>query len=191
MLRHLPNVLSAARLLIAPAAVYSILRGRFGLALLLLVAAGVSDLTDGYLARRLEAASKAGAYLDPVADKALMVSVFLAEGLVRIMPAWLVALVFGRDLLILGMAGWGLLFTKIRRFTPSFWGKLSTVVQIVAAIIVLADTSAWISRSFVFSTVAITTAWSGIHYSWMGIRQLREAAHKRSWPFRNASAPDD
>lgn len=185
MFLNLPNLFSALRLLIAPAAAYAILRGRFHLALLLLACAGVSDALDGYLARRLSVSSRVGAYLDPLSDKVLLVTVFLAEGLVRIMPSWLVALVFGRDILILGMVAWGLAFTSIRRFPPSIWGKISTVVQIAAVIIVLADPELRMSRALVFSAVAVTAAWSGIHYSWSGIQQLRAGAHRRSWPLRS------
>lgn len=187
MFRNLPNLFSALRILLAPVAGYAILQGRFHLALLLLGCAGVSDALDGYLARRLSAFSRVGAYLDPISDKLLLVTVYLTQGLVRIMPAWLVALVFGRDILILGMVAWGLVFTRIRRFPPSIWGKLSTLVQIAAAILVLADPDARVNRSLVFSAVAVTTVWSGIHYSWTGIVQLKAGAHLRSWPRRKSS----
>jgi cardiolipin synthase len=188
LFRNLPNLFSGLRLLIAPAVSYAILQGRFRLSLLLLACAGVSDALDGYLARRLGANSRIGAYLDPLSDKVLLATVYLSEGFVRIMPSWLVALVFGRDLLILGMVAWGLLFTKIRQFPPSLWGKLSTAVQIAAALLVLADPGGAVRRNWVFAAVAVTTAWSGIHYSWSGIRQLWMGAHIRSWPRDGASA---
>lgn len=165
-------------MLVAPLVVYAILHGRAGHALVLLGLAGVSDAVDGYLARVLNASSRFGAYLDPAADKILLVSVFLAEGLVRLMPAWLVALVFGRDILIVGMVLWGLAFTKIRRFPPSIWGKLSTVVQITACLLILADGGGVVPRSLIFSAVAVTAVWSGVHYAWSGIRQLRAGAYR-------------
>jgi cardiolipin synthase len=88
--RWLPNILTLARLPLAAGVVWSILGGRYGLALLLLAIAGLSDSLDGYLARRLGATSRFGTLIDPVADKVLLVSTFLTLGLAGLLPMWLV-----------------------------------------------------------------------------------------------------
>lgn len=173
MFRNLPNLLSALRIALTPFAALAILNGRPAAALALLALAGLSDFADGWLARRLRATSPLGAYLDPVADKLLLVTVYFCEGWAGFLPAWLVALVFGRDLMILAAASWAMLFTRLRRFPPSIWGKLSTLVQIAVALIVLADPGRLLDRGFVLASVAVTTAWSGLHYFWRGVNALR------------------
>ena len=93
--------------------------------------AGVTDWLDGFLARRLGTSGRIGVVLDPLADKVLLVTLFLALGAARLMPAWLVVLVIGRDVVI--VAGALLLRTLRgqRRFLPSVLGKISTFFQIV------------------------------------------------------------
>jgi cardiolipin synthase len=174
----LPSLLSAGRLLLSPVAAAAILDREWVMALAVALVGGLSDAVDGWVARRWKLVTRAGAWLDPVADKVLAVTIFLSLGVVGALPAWLVGLVFGRDVLILVMAGSALLFTRIRDFPPSIWGKLSTVVQIATAVIAMV-TQAWPSpggtillRVFILATT-ITTAWSGLHYVWTGIRRLR------------------
>jgi cardiolipin synthase len=169
----LPNLITAVRLILTPVLVVAILRGEWRLAFWIGIAAGITDVLDGYAARLLKAPSRVGAYLDPLADKLLLSACYLALGIVRAVPWWMVALVFGRDIFILGMAAYGYLFTLIREFPPSVWGKLSTFVQIVAAMVVVGgragfDPPAW---PFLWAMV-VTTAWSGIHYGWKGWRVL-------------------
>ena len=133
--------------------------------------------SDG-AAARLGVASQTGAYLDPIADKCLLSGVFLALVAGGMVPVWFVAIVFGRDLLILlGVAGF-LLFSRVRRFPPSIWGKASTFVQILTAI-------AWMARNVIELRVldvlsgamlwvcAAFTIWSGLHYTWRGIQMSR------------------
>ncbi len=173
MSRNLPNLLSALRIALTPFVALAIIQGRSVLALVLLGAAGLSDLADGWLARRMGVSSRLGAYLDPVSDKLLLVTVYFCEGWAGYLPAWLVAMVFGRDLLILAAAGWAMLFTRLRRFPPSIWGKLSTLVQIAVALLVLADQGRVVDRGLVLASAAVTTGWSALHYFWRGVNALR------------------
>jgi cardiolipin synthase len=137
MVRHLPNLLSALRLLAAPFAAWLILSGHDTASLLVFAAAGLSDGLDGFIARRWGVMSDFGAWLDPAADKLLMLFCFTALYAVDAAPFWLVAVVIGRDLVfavawvVIKLLGLGLA-------TPTlFVGKVSTVVQVVYILTVL------------------------------------------------------
>ena len=131
MIRHLPNLLSASRLLAAPVAAWAILAGHDMAALILFVAASFSDLADGFIARRWGFASQFGAWLDPIADKLLMFFSFLALWKVEAVPLWLVVLVIARDVAIMG----GALLAKLSglplRITPLAVGKATTAALAV------------------------------------------------------------
>ena len=137
----------------------------FHRALVLVFIAGATDAIDGYLARRFEWTTAIGAYLDPIADKLLLVSVYIMLGVDRAIPYWLVWLVLGRDVLILAMVGIAFAFTSIRRFPPSIWGKVSTIVQVLTALVVLADQGSVLATTMIYVT-ALTTIASGMHYGW-------------------------
>lgn len=173
-IRHLPNIVSALRLLAAPFAAWLIVAGHDIASLLVFVLAGGSDAVDGYIARRWGVTSTAGAWLDPVADKLLMLFCFTALFMVKVAPAWLVFLVIGRDVTI--AAGWFLvrwLHLPIA-VQPLLIGKASTVVQVLYILAMLfllafdfdmprlAGTFAWIC--------ALVTAASGIAYAALFLR---------------------
>jgi len=105
-----PNLVTLFRLFLTPFVALDIWDGFYGRAIALFLVAGLTDIADGLLARKMGEATQAGAYLDPIADKILLTAIYLSLGLVHAMPWWIVALVFGRDLLILSMAAYGLLF---------------------------------------------------------------------------------
>jgi cardiolipin synthase len=170
---NLPNLFTLARLVLTPFVAASILRGAHQRALILFFIAGVSDSVDGFLARRLSKITTLGAYLDPVADKILLAVIYISLGAAGAIPWWMVVVVFGRDLFILGMVSWGLLFTKVRRFPPTIWGKVSTVLQIGAALAVMAARSgiAMPVDSLLWLMIA-ATVWSGVHYAWRGLAML-------------------
>ncbi len=160
----------------APVVAIDIVHGRWGRAILVLFAAGFTDVIDGFLARRFGQPTRLGAYFDPIADKILLVAIYIALGIARAIPLWMVALVFGRDLLILGMAGYGLMFTSVRKFPPSVWGKLSTFFQIAAALVVMGDRDGIPAPvRLALGLMVAATAWSGIHYSWTGVALLRKS----------------
>jgi cardiolipin synthase (CMP-forming) len=174
----LPNWITLARVALVPLILREILNGRHVAALALFAAAAATDGIDGYLARRLHSVTAAGAYLDPIADKLLLSGVYLALAVIGSVPWWLVAVVFGRDLLILAASGVALLATRLRAFPPSLWGKASTFLQVVTAVTFLARNAtgsrllAALAAALVWP-VAGLTVWSGIHYGWRGIRLLR------------------
>lgn len=160
-----------------PLAVSSISSGRFRQALAVFAAVAATDALDGFLARRLNCITRLGAYLDPIADKALLSGVYLAMGMGGIVPWWLVWIVFGRDLAILAFAAFALLLTGRRDFKPSVWGKASTFVQVAAAIVMI------VSRAYPYAgvaaleqwvpvPVAAMTAWSGIHYAFGSVKVI-------------------
>jgi cardiolipin synthase len=174
----LPNFITLARLALAPVIVWAILTHRAFDALALFAVAAATDSIDGYLARQFGAASAAGAFLDPIADKSLMTGVYLALAWEGSIPWWLVGVILGRDLLILSASAVALRFTKLRAFPPSVWGKASTFFQILTAVAFLgrnAFPSAFLSAlaaALIWPAVALTV-WSGIHYGWRGVRLLR------------------
>jgi cardiolipin synthase len=175
---NLPNLFTLARLVLAPFIASDILHGHYGRAIILLFAAGFTDVIDGFLARRFEISTNVGAYFDPIADKILLSVIYVALGLAGAMPWWMVAVVFGRDLLILAMAGYGLLFTSLRKFPPSVWGKISTFFQIAAALVVMgARAGIPAPVTLALSLMLVATVVSGLHYIWRGIVMLQRTAH--------------
>src|SRR4051795_5272547 len=128
---NLPNFFTLLRVVLTPFVIQAIISGRHMVALELFAIAAFTDILDGAAARRLQLTTRTGAYFDPIADKLLLSGVFLALAAARIVPWWLVAIIFGRDLLILSGVGAVLLFTSVRGFPPSVWGKASTFVQIL------------------------------------------------------------
>lgn len=166
----LPNVLTSVRILLTPVIVYALMHGQCRAALALCVAAGLTDAGDGFLARRFGATSRAGAALDPIADKLLLSALYVCFALMNLIPWWLLVLVAGRDALILTMAAAGLVLTNIRDFPPSIWGKISTATQILSAIMLLSVCAGLPgsggAEKLVIPLVAAATTWSGIHYLW-------------------------
>lgn len=130
-MKHLPNLLTAARLALAPYLFLLMFRHQYRTIIPLFIIVSVTDIADGYLARRLHSASRLGAYLDPIADKILLSGTFLVLAVTGAIESWLAAVVLGRDVLILATAGILYLTTTRRNFPPSRWGKASTLVQIV------------------------------------------------------------
>lgn len=134
----LPNLLSLLRLFAAPAVVWLLFERRFSVAFWLFLAAGLSDLADGWLAKRYNAHSEFGARLDPVADKALVGAVYLALGWLDMIPLWLVAMVVARDLSILAGVGVLLACRRPVKARPLAISKLNTGLQLALVVVVLA-----------------------------------------------------
>src|SRR3974390_3294379 len=146
-LRTMPNLLTIARICLAPFLVSAVLEGKFLLGFILFVAAGVTDALDGTLARVLKQRTVLGQYLDPVADKLLLSTLFLVLTHMNLIPVRVTALVFGRDLGILVVAA--ILYTAAgrREFKPSFFGKANTLAQVTAVAVVLlyqVDRDIWV-----------------------------------------------
>jgi cardiolipin synthase (CMP-forming) len=134
---NLPNIITIGRILLVPITVWLIISGAFSLAFVAFVAAGVSDGVDGFIARKFNQRSELGAYLDPIADKALLVSIYLSLGFLKFLPAWLVILVVTRDVLIVGAVVLAWVVDKPMPVAPSMASKVNTVGQIMLAGVVL------------------------------------------------------
>ena len=134
---NIPNLITLGRILLVPVVVWAIASGAMWIAFVLFLAAGVSDAVDGFLAKRFDMTTELGAYLDPLADKALIVSIYLTLGINGLIPRWLVILVVSRDILIVGgiMLSW--LVGNPLKIKPLLVSKLNTVAQIVFACVVL------------------------------------------------------
>jgi len=172
---NLANALTLLRIVLTPFVIQAIIRHQPGLAVVLFITAAVTDILDGAAARRLNLATSSGAYLDPVADKILLSGVFLALALGHFIPWWFVIIVFGRDLFILLGAAIFFLFTPIRKFPPSVWGKASTFVQISTVVVWMARNMLEISQLNDLAAVMLwvataSTVWSGLHYAWRGLQ---------------------
>lgn len=167
------NVVTELRLVSVPVIVASVLDRAFGWALLLAVAAGVSDGLDGWLARHSGAtASKLGEYLDPIADKILLNSLFVALSLAGVLPWLLTILVFARDLSIIGAALTVYLRTGFRDFRPTLLGKGTTLVEIATVALALLShfhplPGSWQLEWLSWGAVFVLAYSSGIHYAFV------------------------
>jgi cardiolipin synthase (CMP-forming) len=165
---NLPNLITLARLLCVPFAVWLILEDSYAAAFWVFVAAGLSDAADGYIAKNFHRRTRLGALLDPLADKALLTGVYLSLGATGMVPSWLVVLVVLRDSLILG----GFVLVHVtgapRRFEPLFISKVNTGVQIALVGFVLARLGLGLDGGLVTPVLvwacAVTTVWSGMSY---------------------------
>jgi len=180
-MRRLPNAITLLRIALTPCIGVLVAHNEWRAAFLLVVAAGLSDGLDGWLARRFGWQSRLGAYLDPLADKFLLATLFLGLGWAGALPWWLVALAFGRDLLILAFAAYAMAARGLRNFPPSIWGKLSTALQLLlcgGAALRGAwpemPPGAWLPG--LIWACAAATAWSGIQYGLTGYRMMKASA---------------
>jgi len=165
-----PNELTFLRLAFLPFFIIAIKYDRYGLALGILVAAGISDALDGLLARSLNQKTPLGAYLDPIADKLLLSSSYFVLALKSKIPWWLAIMVLGRDVLILVACAVILLVIGFRSFPPSIWGKATTFFEILLVVIVLV-LAVWgwhwlaIAREYCGYLVAVLVMISGVNYA--------------------------
>lgn len=136
-MRLLPNLLTASRLVASPFIVWLLTQRRFRVALWVILLAAVTDWLDGFAARRLGVRGQLGVVLDPLADKVLLVAVFLTLGTIGLIPVWMLVLVIARDLVIVTGALLLRIYKNVRRFRPSLSGKVSTFFQVVLVLLVL------------------------------------------------------
>ena len=164
----IPNLITLARILLVPVVVWTIVTGQIRLAFLLFLAAGISDAVDGFLAKRFGMKTELGAYLDPLADKALVVSTYLTLGWLGHIPTWLVLLVVFRDLLIVGGAIVAWLMLGEFRSRPILVSKINTGVQLALIGLLLAELGlkfeiAPLNRALIY-VAGVTTVASGFAY---------------------------
>lgn len=172
----LPNLLTLARILVTPLFIILLIRGRYDYALLIFTLASVTDGLDGFIARVFNQKTELGAFLDPLADKALLIASFLTLAVKEIIPPWLAVIVVSRDLVI--MLGIAIFEIKDIRFKikPSIISKFTTVAQLLSVFIALAAIQ-WpridAFKGAVYWTTAILTTASGLHYIYMGLGILQ------------------
>ena len=181
-LKYIPNMICIARIILVAPIVWSLLEGRYALALGLIVIAGLSDALDGYLARRFDWRTRLGGLLDPAADKLLMFAAFVTLAWIGLVPVWFSAIVVGRDIIIIsGTIVYQLTVAPIHG-EPTSTSKLNTVFQIL--FVLLTITHAWLSQPPVLAlqllgaAILVTIVISTVQYVITGFTRAREA--KRS-----------
>lgn len=167
-----PNQLTLARMAFLPFIVIKLLDHHFGGALILFVIAGLSDGLDGLLARRLHQQTLLGQYLDPIADKMLLSTVFLVLSVVEKIPWKFTVLVFSRDVCILLVSGVLYTIAGLRDFRPSIFGKANTLAQVAAVVFVMllqVYPTPWVcfGRTFFLRATLAFTIISGLHYVYL------------------------
>lgn len=169
--KMLPNIITIVRLIAVPAVVWLFLIDKMTFAFWLFIGAGVSDAIDGYLAKWLDARSVLGSYLDPLADKLLLIAVFMLLGRGGFIPIWLVVLIVARDATLMAISS--LVVRKDRKtaMQPLMISKVNTTLQIVLAGLVLARLGLGfpdigVGHDILVYAVAVTTTISGIAYLW-------------------------
>ncbi len=180
-MNQLPNLISLLRLLSAPLLGWLVIEHRFGIALLATLAAGATDWLDGWAARHWSHPSKIGLYLDPLADKAMLVTLFLCCGPAGLIPVWVVCLVMGRDAVILIGSLLVRLIKGPKRLLPLVVGKVSTFFQILSVLMVLIHgifAYEWLRvlKDLALAETAFFTGLSGLAYIRKGIAIAHEPA---------------
>ena len=169
---NIPNSLSLLRVFLVQPFLIAFIYRQYPLALGILLAAGVSDFLDGFLARHLNQKSVLGTFLDPLGDRLLTTVAFVALGIQGLVPAWLAVAVVAKDLYV--AIGAAIMYFTEHLFVAeaSLWGKLSTLLQIVTIGIVLAGTFAPIGRvvmMLLFVGTGVLTVVACVHYVWQGV----------------------
>lgn len=136
---NIPNIITLGRVILVPVVFWLLVSGQTQAAFFAFLVAGISDAVDGFLAKRFGWTTELGAYLDPLADKLLIVSIFVALGVRGALPSWLVIAVVTRDILIIAAVILSWLLDHPVRIKPFVVSKANTLAQIVLAATVLAD----------------------------------------------------
>lgn len=173
------NKLTVFRILLIPFFVILLIYDYITMALLVFALASVTDATDGFIARTWNQKTRLGTFLDPMADKALLVSSFVTLAILRFLPGWLAVITISRDLIIVLGASIVYILTGNLNFFPTLLGKLTTMIQILTILVVLLGhefqkMSLWIP-AFVWVSSIVTIA-SGLQYIYIGMEMLNETA---------------
>jgi cardiolipin synthase len=184
-LRAAPNQLTFLRLCMIPFLVIAVLDGHYRTAFALFIIAGISDALDGLLARLLGQRTVLGQYMDPVADKLLLSTLFLVLMHQGLVPRRVTILVFSRDLGILVVAAVLYASVGFRDFRPSIWGKANTLVQIIAVASALwvafyAPMPLLLLRKWSLAATSALTLISWFHYTWRETRRLGAGEAERT-----------
>jgi cardiolipin synthase len=187
-----PNQLTLLRMIFVPFIVIHLVDGHYGWAFTVFIIAGISDGLDGLLARRLHQQTLLGQYLDPIADKLLLSTVFLVLSILHKIPWKYTILVFSRDISILAASAVLFAIAGLRDFRPSIFGKANTFSQITAVFFVmllqiLPQRWVWIARTVFLRATFFFTIISALHYLILVQRRLRE--HTHALPSAEHSSP--
>ena len=179
---NIPNSLTLVRIVLVPLVVWLIIDHEMTAAFLLFLLAGVSDAADGYIAKRYGWRSELGAYLDPIADKALLVSIYVTLGLAGHLPVWLVIAVVSRDILIVGAVVLSWMLSRPLTMHPLLISKVNTFAQIVLAGLVLAELGLGLGlepvvKVLIWVTGALTILSAAAYFwAWLGHMAAYEPA---------------
>jgi cardiolipin synthase len=182
-----PNQLTLLRMIFVPFIVIELVDGHYSRALILFVIAGFSDGLDGQLARRLHQQTLLGQYLDPIADKLLLSTLFLVLSILHQIPWKFTVLVFSRDISILAASAVLFAIAGLRNFQPSIFGKANTFSQIAAVFFVMLfsirpERWIWITRTVFLRATFSFTIISALHYVILVQQRLRSQAHPMAPP---------
>jgi cardiolipin synthase len=179
---QLPNLISGLRVAASPALVWLLVGHEFRASLALIAFAGITDWLDGFTARRFGVAGRTGTVLDPLADKIMLLTLFITLTVIGKVPGYVLAVVIARDLVIVIGASLLRVLRKVRTFLPTMLGKVSTFFQIAYVLTVVLDAG---FPNRVFNVLRLTglactlcfTVASGIGYVQKGIQLTRATAH--------------
>ena len=180
---NIPNLLTLLRIILVPVIVIFLIQGLFLKALIAFIVAALSDMLDGFLARILHQQTALGAYLDPIADKALLASSFVTLSVLHEIPGWLTVIVISRDVIILlGISVLSIMSISVK-IRPTFVSKITTALQLSTVLMILFDRS--IPGSFneiwqmaFFWLTAVFTVISGLNYMLRGQRLINQDIKK-------------
>jgi len=174
----IPNLLTLLRIFLTPVLVWLLLEGRFGTAFFVFFVAGMTDALDGLLARLLNQKSRFGAYIDPLADKILLMTSFVILGYIGMIPRWLVIIVISRDMMIL-LGLFTLVFYQVKvEIKPVVSSKLTTFFQLLTVFLMLGSRlvqlPGWVQWCFLclYLTTGAFSLYSGGRYLQIGIAAL-------------------
>ena len=170
-MHNLPNLITFLRLVLVPVMAFCLGSGAYAAAAIIFLVAALSDLADGYIARRFAMVSKLGAFLDPIADKLNMFFATVLLAWEELIPLWLAAAIIGRDVVIVGGAiAWRFARGELT-IEPTYLSKVNTVLEFAVLVVVMAvgagwiETGAWLELMFV--VVLATVVASGVQYVWL------------------------
>jgi len=174
---NIPNLITLLRIMLVPVIVILLIQGSFFHALIVFIVASLSDALDGFLARVLKQQTVLGAYLDPIADKALLASSFVTLSVLHVIPSWLAVIVISRDFIIL----LGILVLSIMSINveirPAFVSKITTAMQLITVLLVLSIpcfrigiSEIWIQAAYWIT--ALLTILSGLNYIMRGMELI-------------------
>ena len=176
----IPNFITLVRLALVPVMGYFLVVGEYGIALIVFLAAAVSDLLDGFIARAFESTSRLGATLDPVADKLNMFVATVLLALAKLVPLWLAVAIVTRDVVIVaGALAYRAVLGHVE-MEPTFLSKLNTFIEFGVLLVVMATAAGWFDMGawlpVVFTIVFATVIVSGMQYVWIwGRKALQES----------------